>query len=144
VKARTSLVLITGDAPSSQKYHFQKANHQELVVATGAGYEGASSLESVADDLVNAFRRAAVEQRPIVFNMPPHNFQWQDVVPERHARLVQPHRVGRVADSDELDAAIGMIATARRPVILAGLGVVKGEAREQVLQLARRLDMRRC
>lgn len=140
VKARTSLVLITGDAPSSQKYHFQKANHQELVVATGAGYEGASSLESVADDLVNAFRRAAVEQRPIVFNMPPHNFQWQDVVPERHARLVQPHRVGRVADSDELDAAIGMIATARRPVILAGLGVVKGEAREQVLALARRLD----
>ncbi len=140
VKARSSLVLVTGDAPSAQKYHFQKARHQELVAATGAGFEGASSLESVADDLVNAFRRAVVEQRPVVFNMPPHNFQWDDTVPPRHTRLVQPRRVSRVADSDELDAAIGMIATARRPVLLAGQGVVKAGARDAVLQLARRLD----
>ena len=140
VKARTSLVLITGDAPSSQKYHFQKARHQELVAATGAGFEGTSSLDSVADDLVNAFRRAVVEQRPVVFNMPPHNFQWDESASGRTTRLVLPHRVSRVADSDELDAAIGMIATAKRPVILAGQGVVKAGARDAVLQLARRLD----
>ena len=43
-----------------------------------------------------------------------------------------------VAEGDMLDNAIGMIASARRPLILAGGGAVA--AREQLIQLADRLE----
>jgi thiamine pyrophosphate-dependent acetolactate synthase large subunit-like protein len=45
---------------------------------------------------------------------------------------------GGVAEGDTLDEAIGMIASARRPLILAGQGAVA--ARDQLIRLADRLE----
>lgn len=139
-KARLPMVLITGDATSKWKYYLQTIPQREIVTAAGVGFEQANTLHSVCVDLANAFRRAEAERRPIVFNMPPYDLQWEDVVEHRPVRLPTLHRASEALDSPGLDAAIGMLATAKRPIILAGHGVTKSGARDTVLQLARRLE----
>lgn len=42
-------------------------------------------------------------------------------------------------DDDDLDRAMGVIATARRPIVLAGRGAVRSDARQALLDLAERL-----
>ncbi|MGH7690433.1 MAG: thiamine pyrophosphate-binding protein, partial [Gemmatimonadaceae bacterium] len=140
VKSRLPIVLITGDAATEPKYYLQKVPQRELVTATGAGFETANSLNSISADLVYAFRRAVTERRPIVFNMPPYNFQWEDVVDYHAARLDVHQRAGKAEDSQDLEDAVGLIASVKRPIVLAGHGVVKTGARDAIARLARRID----
>jgi thiamine pyrophosphate-dependent acetolactate synthase large subunit-like protein len=87
-------------------------------------------------DIERAFYRAQVERRPIVLNMPA-DFMWQQT--EHVVRVLDVFTApGGVAEGDTLDNAIGMIASARRPLILAGAGAV--HAREQLIRLADRLE----
>lgn len=137
-KARLPIIVVAGDTTSKNKFHLQKVPQRELVVATGAGFEQAGTPESACEDLIAAFRRAEAERRPIVFNLPV-DFQWLDVE-HRPARLTTHRRSGSVRDSPDLDDAIGVIASARRPVVLAGHGAARTGAREAVLRLARRID----
>ncbi|HMN21444.1 MAG TPA: thiamine pyrophosphate-binding protein [Ottowia sp.] len=139
-KSRLPMVLVTGDATSKPKFYLQKVPQREFAIAAGAGFEQASSLDSVCADLVYAFRRADAERRPIVFNLPPYDLQWQDVGDYRPARLVLHRRASEVTDSADLEAAIGIVATAKRPIVLAGHGVAMSGAQGDVLRLARRID----
>ncbi|MCX8226243.1 MAG: thiamine pyrophosphate-dependent enzyme, partial [Sulfitobacter sp.] len=82
------------------------------------------------------FYRARVERRPVVLNMPA-DFMWQEVKHESQVLDVFT-APGGVAEGDILDNAIGMIASARRPLILAGGGAVA--ARAQLIRLADRLE----
>ena len=62
---------------------------------------------------------------------------WQDV--EHTVEVLDVFTApGGVAEGNILDQAIGMIASARRPLILAGGGAVT--AREQLIKLADRLE----
>lgn len=140
VKARLPIVLVTGETTSKWKYYLQAVPQRELVAATGAGFEQATLHARIGAELAYAFRRADVERRPIVFNLPPYDLQWQELGDCRPVRFSTHRRAAQAVDSPDLDAAIGMIATAKRPLILAGLGVVKAGARDAVLQLARRLE----
>lgn len=137
VRARLPVVLIAGDI-SISKTHLQSLAQRELVLATGAGFEQARTPETVCRDLHTAFRRAFVERRPIVFNMPT-DFQWIDVT-YAHIPLELRERRSKVVDGPDLEDAIAIIANAKRPVVLAGRGASTFEARDAILKLARRLD----
>lgn len=65
------------------------------------------------------------------------DFMWQEVKHESQVLDVFT-APGGVANGDILDDAIGMIASARRPLILAGGGA--GGARDQLVRLADRLE----
>jgi len=54
------------------------------------------------------------------------------------AAMVSHQRVA--PDADELDRAAGMLAAAKRPVILAGRGAVESDARKEIDNLALRVD----
>ncbi len=135
-RARLSIVLMAGDI-STSKTHLQSLAQRELVLATGAGFEQARAPETVMEDLHTAFRRAFVERRPVVFNMP-SDFQWSDIayVPsllkfrERHAAVL---------DSQDLEDAAGVIAGAKRPIVVAGRGATSAQARAAILGFARRI-----
>jgi thiamine pyrophosphate-dependent acetolactate synthase large subunit-like protein len=130
------MVLLAGDTPVSNPRHLQGIDQRELVKATGAGFEQVRSPDTVSMDVARAFYRAQVERRPIVLNMPA-DFMWQEVVHE--VRVLDVFTApGGVAQGDILDEAIGMIASARRPLILAGGGAVA--ARDQLIKLANRLE----
>ena len=130
------MVLLAGDTPVANPRHLQSIDQREVVKATGAGFEQMRTPETVAMDVARAFHRAQVERRPIVLNMPA-DFMWRGA-PHTPSVLDVFTAPGGVAEGEILDNAIGMIASARRPLILAGAGAVK--AREEIIKLADRLE----
>ena len=136
VRGHVPMVLLAGDTPVANPRHLQGIDQRELVKTTGAGFEQVRAPDTVSKDIARAFYRAQVERRPIVVNMPA-DFMWQET--EHDVQVLDVFTApGGVAQGDILDEAIGMIASARRPLILAGAGAVG--AREQLIKLADRLE----
>ncbi|KIN71710.1 thiamine pyrophosphate-binding protein [Sulfitobacter guttiformis] len=136
VRGHVPLVLLAGDTPTDNPRHLQSIDQRELVKATGAGFEQIRTPQTTCKDVARAFYRARVERRPIVLNMPA-DFMWQEAPYEGQVLDVFT-APGGVAEGDILDNAIGMIASARRPLILAGGGAIA--ARDQLIRLADRLE----
>lgn len=137
-KARTPMLLICGDTAIEDRENFQNIAQQAHVAATGAGFEQLRSPLTIAADISACVRRAWAERRPIVLNMPVE-FQWLDTEYEA-APYRKPSTRIVVPESNDLDDAIGIIAAARRPFILAGRGAVDDESRAAILRLATRLE----
>ena len=130
------LVLLAGDTPDANPRHLQSIDQREVIKSTGAGFEQLRTPDTAGTDVARAFYRAQVERRPIVLNMPA-DFMWRET---RHeCRVLDVFSApGGVAEGDTLDQAIGMIASARRPLILAGGGAIA--ARDSLIRLADRLE----
>src|SRR5690606_3353564 len=129
-KAGTPMVLIAGDTPVIDREHAQNIDQSALVAATGAGFEQLRAPETVAEDLARAFYRAHVERRPIVFNVPVE-FQWDEIdYEEPYLRL--PETRTAIETSKDMDDAIGIIASSRLPVVIAGRGVADSDAEAAV------------
>ncbi|MCZ2105520.1 MAG: thiamine pyrophosphate-binding protein [Burkholderiales bacterium] len=138
VKAGTPMVLLAGATPVIDREHAQNVNQPALVAATGAGFEPLRGPGTVAEDLARAFYRAHCERRPIVFNMPVE-FQWQEVEYEKpHLRFPDARSV--IPSSKDMDDAIGIIASARMPVVIGGRGIGTPEAEAAVLRFAQRIE----
>lgn len=137
VKDHTPLLVIAGDTSVVDKDNFQNVPQRDVVLSSGAGFEQIRSANTVIEDVATAIRRALLERRPIVLNVPV-DFQWQEVVySSTPARLVKPQAVS--PDPAALDAAVGVIASAKRPIILAGRGAGTPQGRAALLRLAERI-----
>jgi acetolactate synthase-1/2/3 large subunit len=137
VRDRTPLLLLAGDTPVADKTNLQNIPQREVVLASGAGFEQVRTPQTAAEDLAVAIFRAHAESRPVVLNVPV-DFQWEEIEYQPAAsRLIGTQAVR--PDPAVLDAAVGIIASARRPVILAGRGAGTPEARAALLRLADRL-----
>lgn len=135
-RGNVPMVLLAGDTAVSNPHNLQNIDQRETVKVTGAGFEQMRSPETASYDVAHAIYRAQVEKRPIVLNMPV-DFMWQEV--EHEAHVFPAFRTpAYVPEGDDLDEAIGMIASAKRPIILAGIGA-RG-AVEQIKKLADRLE----
>lgn len=136
VRGHTSMVLLCGDTPVTAPQNLQNIDQRELTKATGAGFVQMRAPETVAEDIAKAFYKTRVERRPVVLNMPV-DFMWGEV---EHKKIVHPvfDNPALVLEGDNLDDAIGMIASAKRPVILAGGGAIGAE--ESLIRLADRLE----
>lgn len=135
-RGHVPLVLLAGDTPVDTPRHLQSIDQRELVKTTGAGFEQLRTPATVGKDIARAFYRAQVERRPVVVNMPA-DFMWQQV--DHDVQVLDVFTTpGGVAEGETLDNAIGMIASARRPLILAGGGAIA--ARDQLIALADRLE----
>lgn len=138
VKTATPMVLLAGDTPVLDREHAQKVDQRALVEATGAGFEPLRAPETLAEDLARAFYRARTEHRPVVFNTP-IEFQWLDVDYVKPQLRFAETRTA-IAASDDMDHAIGMLASARRPVVLAGRGARAEAAEAAILRFAKRIE----
>ncbi len=133
VKNETPILVVAGDPPDEHEQHLQNLDQHALVAATGAGFQPVRNAETIAEDVSTAVRRAHFEHRPIVLNVP-LNVEW-DEVEYRPKPAFTPPAVRLAPDPDQLDVAMGIIASATRPVILAGRGAVKSGAREALIGL---------
>jgi len=131
-------VVLCGDTAPHDLEHLQKIDQREIIKATGAGFIEMRSPQTAAIDLAQAFRRAVLERRPVVFNMR-SDLQWAETDAIPAARPVPLIRAA-VPEGDDFDEALGMIASARRPLILAGRGAIDARTRSALLALARRLE----
>ena len=133
VKNETPMLLVAGDTPVENEQHLQNLDQHALVVATGAGFQPVRNVETIAEDVSTAVRRAHAERRPIVVNVP-LNIEWDEVDYEQRPALNSPP-VRLAPDPDQLESALGIIASSARPVILAGRGAVLSGAREVLIEL---------
>ncbi|MAM62188.1 thiamine pyrophosphate-binding protein [Maritimibacter sp. UBA3975] len=138
VRSNTPVVLLCGDTPAKDRENLQNTDQKAVVQAAGAGFEQVRAPGTALDDLARAVRRAKAERRPIALNMPA-DFQWEDVSHRAVSWEVPPLGPTRI-EGDALDEAVGIIAAARRPVVLAGRGAIDDEARAALLRLARRIE----
>jgi acetolactate synthase-1/2/3 large subunit len=133
-KARTPMVVLVGDTPTGERRHNQDIDQRATVEATGAGFIQLRGPGHAAEDIVRAVRAARVERRPIVLNMPTDVQLLPSDEPDSH--WPAPSRQAITPDDDVLDDALGVIANANRPLIVAGRGAVTSGARDALLELA--------
>ncbi|WP_250004815.1 thiamine pyrophosphate-dependent enzyme [Actinoplanes sp. M2I2] len=134
-RARLPLLLIAGDTATRSRTNIQDIAQRDVVLPTGAGFEQARTPDTALEDLAVAIRRAVVEQRPIVFNLPA-DFGRQEV--EYQAiPLGLPVDQRLRPDPTAVRYAARRIVSADRPVVLAGRAAIP--ARRAVLRLADRI-----
>ena len=137
VKNETPMLVVAGDTPVENEQHLQNLDQHALVTASGAGFQPVRNAETIAEDVSTAIRRAHSERRPIVLNVP-LNIEWDEVEYVSRPPL-NPSPVRLAPDPDQLDTALGIIASSTRPLILAGRGAVKSGAKDALLRLGETL-----
>lgn len=136
VRARSRVLLLTGDTPDVS-HHLQSFDLRALAQLTGADYVRVHSAESTGKQLAGAVTRLQNEPRPIVVDIP------LDIAGCADALEAPPQPLGpfaMVPDADGLDAALGIIASARKPAIIAGKGAVISGAGKAIEELAELID----
>jgi acetolactate synthase-1/2/3 large subunit len=139
VRGQTPLVFLCGDTDVEDRENLQKISQRELITDTGAGFEQLRSPRTVAQDVMRVMRRALVERRPVALNVPV-DLDWKETENYQVVRVRVPESRAIVSKSDDLDNAVGIIAAAKRPIILAGRGAISSEAKSALLKLARRIE----
>jgi thiamine pyrophosphate-dependent acetolactate synthase large subunit-like protein len=137
VRARTPLLLIAGDTSADMPGHSQNIYQRDVVHATGATFVEMRRPGTALVDLALAIRTATEQQRPVVLNVPA-DFQWADIEYESLPRRAHPPQLVE-PDPAVLDGVVGIVASARRPVVLAGAGANRPDARDSLLSLAQRI-----
>ncbi|MCH2634072.1 MAG: thiamine pyrophosphate-binding protein [Acidimicrobiales bacterium] len=137
VKNETPMLVVAGDTPVENEQHLQNLDQHALVTASSAGFQPVRNAETIAEDVSTAIRRAHSERRPIVLNVP-LNIEWDEVEYVSRPPL-NPSPVRLAPDPDQLDTALGIIASSTRPLILAGRGAVKSGAKDALLRLGETL-----
>ncbi|MDJ0420017.1 thiamine pyrophosphate-binding protein [Rhodococcus opacus] len=132
-RSRTAMLVITGDTPAIRD-HIQHIDLPSLVGPTGALYQRVHNAAEVIDDVAIAIRRAIAARLPLVLDLPV-DLLVADVA-EAQSRFGPVPTQAVMPDENALDRALGVIASARRPVVIAGRGAVLGESRKELLQLA--------
>lgn len=159
-RARRSILVIAGDIPLTDRGHIHQISQRDVVAPTGAAFELVRSPATLLTDLGTAVRRALTENRPVVLSVP-GAFQWEQAsgpreqVPGRRTERAPDRRQEQLPnrpiitrylppqaprpDPAALDVAVGILAGASRPVVLAGQGAARSGAGATLLRLAQRL-----
>lgn len=138
VKHRTPMVVVAGDTARVDVHNLQHIDQRRVAESCGAGCQDLRAPETALDDVATAFRRAVLERRPILLNLPV-DIQETRVDGAEPTAVAPPHPRSTAPDEAQLDAAVGIIATSRRPIVLAGRGAVDADARDPLIELAHRL-----
>lgn len=139
VRAGSPLLLLTGDTPPIRDF-VQRLDLSTVAALTGAEHRRVLLAEHVVDDVVRALRHVSNSRVPMILDIP-YGLLNQDVDYEapRSSALVNNSDAAPTPDMEQLDRAVGILASSRRPVVLAGAGALRSGARNELVALARRL-----
>jgi acetolactate synthase I/II/III large subunit len=134
-RARTPLVVLAGDTARNEPAHPQAIDVRAVVSVTGARTRVIQRAADAADDVEAAFASAR-RDGPIVLILASDLAEEKaTLAPVReHASppgTPGPHR----PDNRALAAVVDLVSSAKRPVVLAGRGVVTANARDEVTSL---------
>lgn len=133
--ARIPLVLVVGDAPSTGQRFFDidqtKAAEAAGVITLVAGPGNATSITHRAFDL------ALQTVQPVIVSIP---YDLATVAPSDPEPLeLLPAKPVCPAEPEDLDRVAGLLAAAKRPLILGGRGVLLAQAVEPLREVGDRL-----
>ena len=137
-KCRTPLLVLAADVPPSTLWSNFKIEQGILAATVGAVTERVRGPETAAADTARALRRARIERRPVVLNIPINLVDascdgGSSVVPDWPA-LEPP----RPSDRSVVEVA-DLLEEASHPAIVAGRGAAMSGAREALEALADRV-----
>ena len=139
VRARIPLIVFAGESPINAKFYNQEIPQLPLVVATGAHYIQAHSVARMYEHVREAFHVARHERRPVVLGVP---YDLQTLAPPTANYVPSAQFVpngGRSHPDPEFVAAlVAKLRSAKRPIIMAGRGVLHSGAKAAVEALADR------
>lgn len=133
VKARSGLLMITGDVPSLRN-QIQGIDLKSFADAAGAEYIRVDAPAFIADDVARALARIPKTRVPIVLDIP-FDHQIADVeyvAPAYAAQLPQPP----VPSQASISAIVDALERVERPIVLAGRGARDSEAGPALRDLA--------
>jgi thiamine pyrophosphate-dependent acetolactate synthase large subunit-like protein len=127
-KARTPLVVLAADIPAGTLWSNFKVDQGSLTATLGAIPERVRTPDTAATDTARALRRAQTERRPVVLSIP------IDLVekscPEGSTDVPSwPPLDAPVPPDASVAAIVDLLASSRRPAIVAGRGAVLARAR---------------
>lgn len=136
VRARTPLILLTGDTPAAVPGHGQVLDLAKIADLAGASYAVSRRSADCVDDLRRAITSARKTRRPVLLNLPVDFMLDQVTYTPSRPVLVEYGAPHVDVESEAFDAALGIIAAARRPVVIAGRGAAESGAREAIIRLS--------
>jgi thiamine pyrophosphate-dependent acetolactate synthase large subunit-like protein len=136
-RSRSRVLLVTGDPPPVPT-HFHHFDIATVAAAAGAGYERVHEPGSLVADMNRAMQRIVAERRPVVLNVPIGLMQTEAGEQAQIALPVTPGTM-MAPEPEALDGALGLIGSAKRPLVLAGHGAAAADARGALIELADRI-----
>jgi len=138
-RAESPLVAFCGEHPTVDDGYNQRLNQGRFAEACETAFVRMNSAESADDVVRKAFYIARLESRPVMFSCPMDLQQknWEDDEPYQPSSTIMPKRAAGPDDAS-LQRALELIASAKRPVIVAGRGARWSGAGDAILKLAER------
>jgi acetolactate synthase I/II/III large subunit len=139
-RARIPLVVFAGEAPIHAKWYNQALDQPPFAAACGAHYISAHSPQRMHQYVREAFYRARHERRPVVLGVP-YDLQKQplpNIGAYQRSFEVLPRIAPTPPHPHQIDGLIDKLLRARRPIVLAGQGVVQSGAAAEVEEIADR------
>jgi len=133
VRARSPIVVMSGDTPA-RRDHPQNIDLRAIASIAGADYWRVRSAEFAVDDIAMILAQVSNTRTPVVFDLPA-DFEGVDVEYVRPLFKMQARQITEPG-AEALDQALGIVASAKRPLVLGGRGVALSGAREALIQLA--------
>ena len=137
-KSRTPLLVLAADTPAGALWSNFKVDQSALASLAGAIPERVRGAATAAEDAARALRRATVERRPVVLNIP------VDVVEKGFEEdpldlPVLPELEPPRPSDRSVDRVVELLASSERPVIVAGRGAALSGARAALEALGERV-----
>lgn len=135
-KARSALLVIAGATSAGATRSNFYIDQGRLIESVGGIAERVHSASTATEDVRRAFRRALVERRPVLLDMP-LDVQHQEIDSDVPTGVELVTALPRTIPAPEaMDALADAVRSAEHPVIIAGRGAWSSGAREHIKQLA--------
>lgn len=132
-RAGSSVVLLTGTTVS-ERGKLQDLDVRAAATMCGVEYRTALTADHVVDELSRASSFAHLARRPVLLDIE-NDFLLKDVEYDKsHFAGAATQRIQ--PDVDAVDSALGVIASCRRPLVLAGKGAVASDAIPALIALS--------
>ena len=127
-KARTPLVVLAADIPAGMLWSNFKVDQATLAATVGAIPERVRGPKTAAADTARALRRAQTERRPVVLSVPIDVVE--EVCPDGSTQIPRwPTLEPPVPSGRSVATVADLLASSRRPAIVAGRGAALSGAR---------------
>lgn len=138
-KSRTPLLVISGDTAASNVLSNFTIDQPAVLRGLGVVSESVSSARTAVQEATRAFRRAALDRRTVVLNLP-LDVQEADVPPDALPPVPVPALKAARPDPDAVERLADLLRAAQRPVFIAGRGARLADARQALVDLAEQSD----
>ena len=142
VRARIPLVVFVGESPASAHWYNQDIDQAPFVTACGAEYVRIIHKGRMARQIQDAFARTHLTGIPVVVGMPfdIQESDWGDLPVTIGPASDFVPSAGRIhPDPAAVTAMAGLIAAAKRPVLIGGRGAVMADAGAACSRLAAKI-----